>query len=117
MCIIEKLYLLDIQTKLSFLSSASEISHFIMRIFVRISRKIFNLRQETPFYSRLIMLYLKIFQIKFTYQIAILSRKNSLGVVKGFLLDNEKFVELVLDCSITISKRTLQLDDSMVLDF
>ena len=48
---------------------------------------------------------------------AILSRKNSLDVVKGFLLDSEKFVELVLDCSITMSKRTLQIDDSMVLDF
>ena len=48
--------------------------------------------------------------------ITILSWKESSNVVKGFLSDSEKFVDLVLDCSVTIFKETLLTDESMVLD-
>ena len=45
----------------------------------------------------------------------ILSRKKTLNVISEVLLDKEKLVELILDCSYTVLRGLLQLDESIVL--
>ena len=44
------------------------------------------------------------------------SRKNPLNVISEVLLDQDKLVELILDCSFTVVRGLLQLDESMALD-
>ena len=45
---------------------------------------------------------------------AILSSKNPLNVVNEVLSNPNKLVELVLDCSVTVNRQTLKLDEDMV---
>ena len=56
-------------------------------------------------------------RVKFIEQlITILNRKNPLNVISEVLLDQDKLVELILDCSFTVVRGLLQLDERMVLD-
>ena len=56
-------------------------------------------------------------RVKFIEQlITILSRKNPLNVISEVLLDQDKLVVLILDCSFTVVRGLLQLDENMVLD-
>ena len=56
-------------------------------------------------------------RVKFIEQlITILSRKKPLNVISEVLLDQDKLVDVILDCSVTVVRGLLQLDESMVLD-
>ena len=43
----------------------------------------------------------------------ILSCKNPLNVVNEVLSNPNRLVELILDCSVTVNRRTLKLDEDM----
>ena len=45
--------------------------------------------------------------------ITILSRKNPLNVVNEVLSNPNRLVELILDCSVTVNRQILKLDEDM----
>ena len=46
--------------------------------------------------------------------ISILSRKNPLNVVNEVLSNPNRLVELILDCSVTVNRQTLKLDEDVI---
>ena len=46
--------------------------------------------------------------------ITILSRKNPLNVVNEVLSNPNRLVELILDCSVTVNRQTLKLDEDVI---
>ena len=44
----------------------------------------------------------------------ILSRKNPLNVVNKVFSNPNRLVELILDCSVTVNRQTLKLDEDMI---
>ena len=48
------------------------------------------------------------------YLTAILSRKNPLNVVNEVLSNPNRLAELILDCSVTVNRQTLKLDEDII---